>query len=138
MTATRNRSLDLHRLIVVLIFIAAVFGFYRTWETEQDSTDFTSLTNFTKKLTLASGPAVYRTDGGQALGPGGTLEPNALTRLNLGLRLELATTHPYLLATLPGLGDKSAITTQSKGCLTAKARKRLEGLVKESCNPNSL
>ena len=86
---------------------------------------------------LAAGPAVYRPDGGQALGPGGRLRPNDLTGLNLGRQIHLNRAHPEQLAQLPGLGPKSAVKARAGGCLTRRQRPKLTGLVIEECDPNS-
>lgn len=79
--------------------------------------------------------AAYRPDGGQMLGPFG-LTPNALSRLNLGRRLDLTQTRPELLAALPGLGGPSAAKAHESGCLNARQRKNIRGLVIERCNLN--
>lgn len=129
MTVPFHRSLDLYRLVAALVFLAAIIGLYRIWEPDSA---------LIPAPVLADGPALYRPDGGQALGSGGSLKPNDLSHLNLGYRLNLTTTHPKLLATLPGLGDKSAITARTKGCLSIRAHKRLEGLIKETCNRSNL
>ena len=82
-------------------------------------------------IQLISTKASYRPDGGQALGTKGSLAPNSLSHLNLGQQINLMTTHPKLLATLSGLGVKSATTAQGKGYVSARANKRLQGLIME-------
>ena len=86
---------------------------------------------------LPAGPAIYRPDGGQAIMAGGPLAANALTNLNLGRRLPLAQTDPWLLAKLPGLGERSAVKAHQTGCLAPRQRKKLHGLVSEICAPNN-
>ncbi|MDR2725048.1 MAG: hypothetical protein LBC90_03065 [Candidatus Adiutrix sp.] len=86
---------------------------------------------------LPSGPATYRQDGGQMLGPAGPLPPNALTRLNLGRQVDLPTTPTHLLAALPGLGPKTAEKARGSGCLDSRARASLKELVNEACTRNS-
>ncbi|MDR1921049.1 MAG: hypothetical protein LBS31_04805 [Candidatus Adiutrix sp.] len=78
----------------------------------------------------------YRPDGGQAVG-GGPLRPNALTRLNLGLKIDLAGLDPRLLAHLPGQGRRSAALAGRRGCLTARESRLLAGLIDgEPCARN--
>ena len=81
--------------------------------------------------------AVYRPDGGQALSPNGPLEPNVLTGLNLGRKIRLDSAPAGLLAALPSLGGKTGAKAAATGCLTAKQRRTLNGLVmeKETCAP---
>ncbi|MDR2935318.1 MAG: helix-hairpin-helix domain-containing protein, partial [Candidatus Adiutrix sp.] len=86
---------------------------------------------------LPAGPAAYRPDGGQSLGPAGSWPPNALTRLNLGHRVDLKTTPARLLAALPGLGPKTAEKARAGGCLDRRARAALKNLVNETCARNS-
>ena len=86
---------------------------------------------------LPPGPAAYRPDGGQSLGPPGTLPPNALTRLNLGRRLDIADTPPLLLAALPRLGPSTAEKARAGGCLDRRAWAVLKDLVvNEPCVRN--
>lgn len=86
---------------------------------------------------LAAAPAVYRPDGGQALGPEGRLRPNDLTELNLGRQIHLDRARPEHLAHLPGLGLKSALKSRERGCLTQPQRRNLTGLVIEPCDLNN-
>ncbi len=81
--------------------------------------------------------ARYRADGGQALGPGRDLAVNALTRLNLGWKIDPAEAAPRHLAALPGLGPASAAKLREEGRLTARQRKYVNGLVMEKCDPNN-
>ena len=118
-----GRGLDL--ILAVLIFGAALNGLVRT-EPPPPS-----------PLALSSGPAAYRPDGGQNLGPGGQLPPNALTRLNLGRRLDLTGTPPLLLAALPRLGPKTAEKARADGCLDRRAQAVLKDLVNETCARNN-
>jgi hypothetical protein len=83
------------------------------------------------------GPAAYRPDGGQSLGPRGSLPPNALTSLNLGRQLDLTVTPPPLLAALPRLGPNTAKKAAASGCLDRRARAALKGLVSETCARNN-
>jgi hypothetical protein len=84
-----------------------------------------------------SGPAAYRPDGGQSLGPAGSWPPNALTSLNLGRRVDIKTAPASLLAALPGLGPKTAEKVRADGCLGRRARAALENLVNETCGRNN-
>jgi hypothetical protein len=86
---------------------------------------------------LPSGPAAYRPDGGQSLGPASPWPPNALTRLNLGRQVDLKATPAPLLAALPGLGPKTAEKARASGCLNQRARAALKELVNETCARNS-
>jgi hypothetical protein len=86
---------------------------------------------------LPAGPAAYRPDGGQSLGPAGPGRPNALTRLNLGHRVDLKTTPTFLLEALPGLGPKKAEQVRANGCLDRRARAALQNLVNETCARNN-
>ena len=88
-------------------------------------------TKTSSPLQLVSNLASYRLDGGQALGTCGNSSPNALSRLNLGQQINLTTTHPQLLASLSGLGLKSATTARAKGDVSTRAKKRLQGLIME-------
>jgi hypothetical protein len=81
--------------------------------------------------------AAYRPDGGQSLGTEGPWPPNALTLLNLGLRVDLKTTPVPLLAALPGLGPKSAEKVRASGCLDRRARDAASELVNETCARNN-
>lgn len=80
--------------------------------------------------TPVSGLAMLRADGGQALTADGILEPNALSRLNLGFRLDPAAAESDLLAQMPGLGEKSAHRLKERGSLTKREKNALGGLLK--------
>lgn len=77
--------------------------------------------------------AYYRPDGGQILSPQGPIQPNGLTRLNLGLQIDPTLVPEELLTALPGLGQKSSAKAAASGCLTANQKKALTGLVIEKC-----
>jgi hypothetical protein len=122
-TREPGRRLDL--ILAVLIAGAALAGLIRTGP---DSTP---------PPALSAGPAVYRPDGGQSLGPRGQMPPNALSRLNLGRQVDLAAAPPFLLAALPGLGPKTAEKARADGCLDRRARTLLKDLVNETCARNN-
>jgi hypothetical protein len=111
--------------LAVLVSGAALIGLSRTEKGPLPPPD------------LPAWPAVYRPDGGQSLKPAGTLPPNALTRLNLGHRVDLKTTPAPLLAALPRLGPNSAKKVRASGCLDRRARAVLKELVNETCTRNS-
>jgi hypothetical protein len=118
-----GRALDL--VLAALISGAALTGLVRA------GPDFPSPPD------LPAGPAAYRPDGGQSLKPAGPWPPNALTRLNLGRQVDLASTPAHLLAALPGLGPKTAEKTKGSGCLDRRARASLKGLINETCARNN-
>ena len=120
---TPGRRLDL--ALAVLVSGAALSGLVRTGEDPLPPPD------------LPGGPAAYRQDGGQSLGPAGSLPPNALTRLNLGRQVDLSATPAPLLAALPGLGPKTAEKAKDRGCLDRRARASLKELVNETCARNN-
>jgi hypothetical protein len=122
----RRRRLDL--TWAGLVLAAALAGLGRNWSGDRPQ----------PVPALAPGPAAYRSDGGQTLTPAGYLPPNALTRLNLGRRVDLATTPARLLMALPGLGNqKAAERAKAGGCLTRRQRAGLGGLINETCDRNS-
>jgi len=120
-----GRGLD--SLLAALVCGAALAGLFQTGATLEPPPD------------LPATPAVYRPDGGQSLGPAGPWPPNALTRLNLGRRVDLTTTPAPLLAALPGLGPQKAERARAGGCLDRRARAALKNLVNEpeTCARNS-
>ena len=120
MTAPANdHGLDL--LLAALISAAAVAGLVQAGAA------------YPAPLELPHGPAAYRPDGGQSLGPTGNEPPNALTRLNLGYRLDLKAAPAHLLAALPGLGPKTAEKARASGCLDRRTRTTLKELINEAC-----
>lgn len=80
--------------------------------------------------------ALYRSDGGQSLGPCGSLAPNQLTELNLGRTIDLKSARPDLLAQLPSLGPNSAARAAESGCLNSRQQRNLDGLINETCDRN--
>ena len=124
MTArTRGRGLDL--VLAALISGLALTGLGRTGAAPLPPPD------------LPAGPAAYRPDGGQSLGPTGQWPHNALTSLNLGRRIDLRAAPAHLRAALPGLGPKTAEKARASGCLDHRAGAALKGLVNETCARNS-
>ncbi|GHV56915.1 hypothetical protein FACS189460_2570 [Deltaproteobacteria bacterium] len=118
----RRRRLDL--AWAALTLAAALAGLSRNWREDRPP----------PAPTLSPGPAAYRPDGGQNLTPAGRQTPNALTRLNLGRRIELTAAPARLLMALPGLGSqKTAERARADGCLTRRQRANLGGLVHETC-----
>jgi hypothetical protein len=118
-----GRGLDL--VLAALVFGAALAGLIQTGAAPPPLSD------------RPEGPAAYRPDGGQSLGPAGHWPPNALTRLNLGRRVDIRTAPAHLLAALPGLGPKTAEKARAGGCLDRRARAALENLVNETCGRNN-
>jgi hypothetical protein len=118
-----GRGLDL--LLAVLVSGAALTGLIQTGA------------DTPPPLAWPAGPAAYRPDGGQSLGPAGHWPPNVLTRLNLGHRVDIKTAPVSLLAALPGLGPKTAEKVRAGGCLGRRARAALENLVNETCARNN-
>jgi len=121
--AAPGRGLDL--ILAALVCGAALAGLFQTGAEGEPTPD----------LPLA--PAVYRPDGGQSLGPAGPWPPNALTRLNLGRRVDLKATPAPELAALPGLGPQKAEKARANGCLDRRARAALKNLVNETCTRDS-
>lgn len=128
MNGHNQRRADLHLLLAALALAAAL------------AAGLSAAAGEPAALTppeLIAAKAVYRPDGGQALGPRGRLKPNELTVLNLGRQIRLKEAAPERLAHLPGLGLKSAGKGRERGCLTNRQRQNLTGLVIEQCDPNS-
>ena len=123
MTADPGRGLDL--ILVFLISSVALTSLVQADPVPLPPPD------------LPAGPATYRPDGGQSLGPEGPWPPNTLTRLNLGHRVDLKTTPAPLLAALPGLGPKTAEKVRAGDCLDRRARTYLKELVNETCARNN-
>lgn len=119
------RRADLHLILALIILGAALAALLA---------DASGGATVAGPPELAAAPAVYRPDGGQALGPEGRLRPNDLTELNLGRQIHLNRARPEHLAHLPGLGLKSALKSRERGCLTKPQRRNLTGLVIEPCN----
>jgi hypothetical protein len=118
-----SRGLDL--VLAALVSGAALIGLFQTEAAPSPPPD------------LPAGSAAYRPDGGQSLGPAGQGLPNALTRLNLGHRVDFKTTPTFLLEALPGLGPKKAEQVRANGCLDRRARAALQNLVNETCARNN-
>ena len=116
-TARRRRALD--RLTAALILTAALLALALPGADRPEPAP------------LPPPRAAYRPDGGQALSPDGPLKPNALTRINLGRRLDPALTPAVLLTALPGLGPAGAAKLADSGRLTDRQRKNLSGLINE-------
>ena len=125
MTAgARRRRLD--QVLAAFFMAASLFGLARA-----------GLETSPSPPLLAAGPAAYRPDGGQRLGPGGALPPNALTGLNLGRQVDLRAAPVRLSAALPGLGPATAAKVRQGDCLGRRPRLILAGLVREICGPNN-
>ncbi len=122
-----QRRRDLHRLLAFGVLLTALLALWRSTGPEPGPLAPPRLT---------TEAAAYRPDGGQMIRPSAGLKPNALSRLNFGRRLVLTRTPPRHLAALPGLGEKSAVRARERGCLNARERRNIQGLVIEECDLN--
>ena len=123
----RNRRAGTQRLLTGLIVLAAAAGLFQPL-------DRLTASSGGPPARAIAGPAVYRPDGGQALGGVGGAKVNALTQLSLGRKIRLSQTPPEHLAALPGFGDKSGRSAVKTGCLTSRQRRQLKGMIIETCD----